>query len=175
MQSVFQEWREDLASIRKERLVQEMKEEYLKMKMQDDDLRKRALGMLFGGQAGFVKRKAFTGRKDELQQLWVDNCIQKLKEENLWFKAKGDESMRRAMRIVFGGQALMLAKQFLTGWKDELQQLRVDNYIQKLKEENLRFKAKGDESMRRAMRMVFGGQALLLAKQFLTGWQDILG
>merc|ERR1719310_2136546 len=127
--------------------------------------------MIFGGQDKAVIRKSFTGWWDELAELRVSNMIEKLKMENLKFKAKGDESMRRAMGMMFGGQASLLAKQSLSGWKDLLPPLR----IERMKEELLKLKFKGDESMKRVLARMFGGQSNLLVQSVFAEWRDELG
>ena len=63
---------------------------------------------------------------------------------------------------MMGGQANMVLKSVVPGWYELLATLRQERVMEKLKEENLGYKAKRDESMRRAMSMMIGGQANLV-------------
>ena len=62
--------------------------------------------------------------------------------------------------------------QVLAGWRDELVQLRQERALERLKEDNLAFKAKSDESVRRTISMMLGGQSDLLLKEAWAGWRD---
>ena len=63
----------------------------------------------------------------------------------------------------------MVLKSAVTGWRELLVTLRQERMMEQLKEENLRYKAKSDESMRRAMPMMMGGQASLVVREAFTG------
>ena len=63
----------------------------------------------------------------------------------------------------------MAVKSALTGWGESLRTLRQERLMEQLKEENLRYKAKSDESRRRALSMVVGGQASLVVREAFTG------
>merc|ERR1719160_2187600 len=109
-----------------------------------------------GGQANMVLKSVVTGWCELVATLRQERIMEKLKEENLAYKAKSDESMRRAMSMMMGGQANMVLKSVVTGWCELLATLRQERIMEKLKEENLAYKAKSDESMRRAMSMMMG-------------------
>ena len=51
----------------------------------------------------------------------------------------------------------MVLKSFVTIWYELIATLRQEGIMEKLKEENLGYKAKRDESMRRAMSMMMCG------------------
>ena len=72
-------------------------------------------------------------------------------------KAKNDESVRRALSKMLGGQADLVQKQVLAAWKDELSQLRQERVMERPREENLLMKGKSHESVRRTLPMMLGG------------------
>merc|ERR1719473_1288363 len=123
-----------------------------------------------GGQASLMIKQLFVGWRDLLQMLRQE----KMHEELLRLKWKRGESLKKAMTAMFGGQSSLLLKNALSGWRDLLASLRQERIMEQLKEENLRLKGKSDESMKRAMSMMMGGQASLMIKQLFVGWRDLL-
>ena len=99
------------------------------------------------------------------QECWVEQ----LKEENLGFKAESDKLMRRTMSMMIGGQSSLAVMSAVTGLGESLGTLRQERLREQLKEENLRYQAKSDESMRRAMSRIVGGQASLVVREAFTG------
>ena len=97
-----------------------------------------------------------------------------IREELLRPKWKSGEYLKQAMTVMFGGHADLLLKTVVTGWRDELAGLKQERMMMQLREENLRLTGKGDESLRRAMRMTMGGQASVVIKEAFVGWHDVL-
>ena len=56
-----------------------------------------------------------------------------------------------------------------TGWRELLVTLRQERMMEQLKEENLRYKAKSDEPMRRTMSMMVRDQAGLVVGDAFSG------
>ena len=69
--------------------------------------------------------------------------------------------------MMLGGQADLVLKEVLAGWRDELMHLRQERVVERLREENLLMKAKSDESVRRTLSMMLGGQADLVLKEVM--------
>ena len=65
--------------------------------------------------------------------------MERLKEKNLAFKAKSDESMRRALSMMLGGQVDLVQKEGLAAGRDEPSYLRQERALERLKKENLVF------------------------------------
>merc|ERR1719161_2324195 len=126
--------------------------------------------MMMGGQASLVLREAFAGWVQVLSQLKQE----RMREELLQLKLKCGESVRQKLGIMVGGQASLVLKSTVTGWRELVATLRQERIMEKLKEENLAYKAKSDESMRRAMSMMMGGQANMVLKSVVTGWCELL-
>ena len=80
-----------------------------------------------------------------------------MREELLQLKLKCGESVRQKLGIMVGGQSSLVLKSTVTGWRELVATLRQERIMEKLKEENLGYKAKRDESMRRAMSMMMCG------------------
>merc|ERR550514_1536080 len=97
-----------------------------------------------------------------------------MREELLRLKLKSGDAIKRSMAAMLGGQASLLLKNIVTNWRDELATLRQERMVERLKEENLRLKGKSDESMRRAMSMMMGGQASLVIKEVFVGWHELV-
>ena len=95
--------------------------------------------------------------------------MEKLKEENLAYKAKSDESMRRAMSMMMGGQASLVIREAFAGWFDVLSQLKQE----RMREELLQLKLKCGESVRQKLGIMVGGQASLVLKRAVTGWYEL--
>ena len=62
------------------------------------------------------------------------------------FQAKSDKSMRRA---IMGGQAHLVLKSAVTGWRELLATLRQERIMEKPKEENSWYKAATSRGLRK--------------------------
>ena len=92
--------------------------------------------------------------------------MERLQEENLKVKARGDVSTRWATGMMVGGQLALLATQSLTGWRDILGAL----WLERMQLELLTLKFKGDESKQRVLARRFGGQSTLLLPGIFSEW-----
>ena len=79
--------------------------------------------------------------------------MEQLKEENLRYKAKSDESVARAMSMMMCGQASLTIRGAFTGWFELLSQLKQEC----VREELLRLKMKCRESVRQSVLRSFVG------------------
>ena len=73
-----------------------------------------------------------------------------MRDELLQLKLKCGESVRQKLGIMIGGHASLVLKRTVTGWRELVTTSGQERVMKKLKEENLAYKAKRDESMRRA-------------------------
>ena len=103
-----------------------------------------ALTAMMGGNTNLIAKSCLSAWREELATLRQERIVEKLKEELFQLKAKGDESTMRALTAMMGGSTQMIAKSCLTAWREELATLRQERIVEKLKEENIRLKAKGD-------------------------------
>ena len=75
---------------------------------------------------------------------------ERMRDELLQLKLKCGESVREKLGIRVGGQASFVLKSTVTGWRELVTTSRQERVMENLKEENLAYKAKREESMRRA-------------------------
>ena len=80
----------------------------------------------------------------------LEDVLKELLRELLQLKLRGGESVREKLGIRVGGQASLVLKSTVTGWRELVTTLRQERVMENLKEENLAYKAKREESMRRA-------------------------
>ena len=105
-----------------------------------------------------------------LATLRQERIMEKLKEENLAYKAKSDESMRRAMSMMMGGQASLVLREAFAGWVHMLSQLQQE----RMRDELLQLKLKCGESVWEKLGIRVGGQASLVLKSTVTGWREFV-
>ena len=101
-------------------------------------------------------------RRDERSPREQERALERLKEGQLAFKARSDESVRPALSMTLGRQAGLVQKEVLAALRDARSQLGQERARERLQEENLAFKAKSDELTRRVLSMMLGGQVDLV-------------
>ena len=102
-------------TLRQESLGEQLKEEILRYKANSDKLPRRTMSMMIGGQSSLAVKSAVTGRGESIGTLRQEWLREQLKEENSRYKAKSDESMRRAMSMMVGGEASLVVREAFTG------------------------------------------------------------
>ena len=89
----------------------------------------------------------------------ADESVRRLRKKNLWYKAETDEPMRRFKEEIWqyrAPSAELVEHLKEVNLRDTV---RNDMLIWHLRKESLRHKFRSDESVRRAMPMMIGGQA----------------
>merc|ERR1719428_2227641 len=133
------------------------------------------LSARMGSQASLVLKETFAGWRELVGELEKDWELERLREEHLRFKMKTEEGARRMLSALMGSQGSLRLKEAFAGWRELLGERRQERELERLREENLRFKMKSEEGGRRMLSAWMGSQASLVLKETFAGWRELVG
>ena len=99
---------------------------------------------------------------------------QRVQEGSLRFKMKSEQTSQRMLSALLGAQGNLMVKAVLTAWREALGDLRQQNDLERLRDENLTMKMKSDEGARRMPSALLRSQDGLLVKEVFAVWREVL-
>ena len=123
----------------------------MRFKMKSEQTSQRMLSALVGTQGNLLVQAVLTAWRKALDDLRQQNELERLRDENLSFKLKREEGARRMLSAMLGSQDSLLVKEVFAVWREVLDDLRQQNELQQLRQENLRFTLRSGENSKRML------------------------
>eukprot|EP00746_Dinoflagellata_sp_MGD_P013455 gnl/MRDRNA2_/MRDRNA2_129082_c0_seq1.p1 gnl/MRDRNA2_/MRDRNA2_129082_c0~~gnl/MRDRNA2_/MRDRNA2_129082_c0_seq1.p1 ORF type:complete len:1411 (-),score=348.41 gnl/MRDRNA2_/MRDRNA2_129082_c0_seq1:6-3638(-) len=169
LQDVFGTWHKHWVEMLQERQMENLRQEALQARMQQNATSKKALGKFLGLSSGALVKNVFAKWHQHLSEIAREKEVENLRQEVLHYRMQHDVAKRKALAEMVGSSSSVLKQAVFGVWQQLLSELSWESKAKKLEEEVQRLRAAQDQRKQRAGAMLLS-QGSVLTRAVLSAW-----